>query len=179
MLPDAAFLGFLSGDALAEALASLDVFVHPGESETFCQTVQEALASGVPVVATGRGGPLDLVRSSVDGWLYRPGDLEDLRARVADLAGDEGKRRAFGAAAREAVQVRTWEALGHELVAPLRGCDPPAADRRRPGRRGRDAPGAPGSRRRGHRRCASAALGALRRTGRLDHRGPLRRVADA
>lgn len=115
-LPDAAFLGFLEGDGLAEAVASLDVFVHPGESETFCQGVQEALASGVPVVATGRGGPLDLVRSSVDGWLYRPGDLADLRSRVADLVGDASKRRAFGVAARDSVRTRTWEALGHQLV---------------------------------------------------------------
>ncbi|WP_159604285.1 glycosyltransferase family 4 protein, partial [Agromyces humi] len=103
MLPDARFTGFLGGDALAVAMASLDVFVHPGESETFCQTVQESLASGVPVVATGRGGPLDLVRSSVDGWLYRPGDLAEFRERVRDLVGDDAKRRAFGVRAREAV----------------------------------------------------------------------------
>ncbi|MFC9917875.1 glycosyltransferase [Agromyces binzhouensis] len=116
MLPDAAFTGFLGGDALAEAMASLDVFVHPGESETFCQTVQEALASGVPVVATGRGGPLDLVSSSRDGWLYRPGDLDELTARVRDLAGDDAKRRAFGRAAREGVAGRSWSALGDELL---------------------------------------------------------------
>ncbi|MGR0319995.1 glycosyltransferase [Agromyces sp. ZXT2-3] len=116
MLPDAAFTGFLGGDALAEAMASLDVFVHPGESETFCQTVQEALASGVPVVATGRGGPLDLVSSSRDGWLYRPGDLDELVGRVRDLAGDDAKRRAFGRAAREGVAGRSWSALGDELL---------------------------------------------------------------
>jgi len=116
LLPGAVFTGFLGGDALATALASLDVFVHPGESETFCQTVQEAHASGVPVVATGRGGPVDLVRSSIDGWLYRPGDLGDLRARVSDLAGDAAKRRSFGRSAREGVRERTWEALGHQLV---------------------------------------------------------------
>ena len=115
-LPGAVFTGFLGGDQLARALASLDVFVHPGESETFCQTVQEALASGVPVVATGRGGPVDLVRSSVDGWLYRPGDLDDLRARVLDLTGDDAKRRSFGEAARESVAERTWESLGDQLL---------------------------------------------------------------
>ncbi|WP_345752879.1 GDSL-type esterase/lipase family protein [Microbacterium rhizophilus] len=115
-LPGAVFTGFLGGDQLARALASLDVFVHPGESETFCQTVQEALASGVPVVATGRGGPLDLVRSSVDGWLYAPGDLDDLRERVLDLTGDDAKRRSFGAAARESVTARTWESLGDQLI---------------------------------------------------------------
>ncbi|WP_375384926.1 glycosyltransferase [uncultured Microbacterium sp.] len=116
LLPRAIFTGFLGGDELATTLASFDVFVHPGESETFCQTVQEALSSGVPVVATGRGGPVDLVRSSIDGWLYRPGDLADLRARVADLAGDEAKRRSFRLAARESVRDRTWEALGRQLV---------------------------------------------------------------
>ncbi|WP_430646214.1 glycosyltransferase [Agromyces sp. GXS1127] len=116
MLPDAAFTGFLGGDALAVAMASLDVFVHPGERETFCQTVQEALASGVPVVATGRGGPLDLVTSSRDGWLYRPGDLDELAARVRDLAGDDAKRRAFGRAARDGVAGRSWAALGDELL---------------------------------------------------------------
>lgn len=116
LLPGAVFTGFLGGDQLARALASLDVFVHPGESETFCQTVQEALASGVPVVATGRGGPVDLVRSSVDGWLYRPGDLDDLRERVLDLTGDDAKRRSFGAAARASIAERTWESLGDQLL---------------------------------------------------------------
>lgn len=116
VLPGAVFTGHLSGVELAEALASFDVFVHPGESETFGQTIQEALASGVPVVATGVGGPVDLVRSSVDGWLYRPGDLGELRARVADLAGDEGKRRAFAEAAHASVQGRTWDAVCRTLV---------------------------------------------------------------
>jgi phosphatidylinositol alpha 1,6-mannosyltransferase len=116
LLPDAHFLGFQSGERLAESYASFDVFVHPGENETFCQTVQEALASGVPVVATGRGGPLDLVQNSRTGWLYRPGDLGDLRSRVADLAGDAAKREAFGRVARASVAHRTWTALGDELL---------------------------------------------------------------
>lgn len=119
-MPDAVFLGFLEGEPLARAVAGFDVFVHPGENETFCQTVQEALASGVPVVATGRGGPIDLVQSSRTGWLYRPGDLDDLRRRVVDLVGDDAKRRAFAAAARDSVAHRTWARLGDELLGHYR-----------------------------------------------------------
>ncbi|MBW8761907.1 MAG: glycosyltransferase [Microbacterium sp.] len=116
LLPDAVFLGHLDGEALAAAIASFDLFVHPGESETFGQTLQEAHASGVPVIATGRGGPLDLVRMGIDGWLYRPGDLDDLRMRVNDLAGDARKRRAFGEAGREAVQGRSWAKVCDQLL---------------------------------------------------------------
>ncbi|WP_259363232.1 glycosyltransferase [Microbacterium esteraromaticum] len=117
VLPDAVFLGHLSGAELACAMASFDIFVHPGESETFGQTLQEAHASGVPVIATGRGGPLDLVRMGVDGWLYRPGDLDDLRMRVQDLAGDTRKRQAFGRAGRDAVARRSWAAVCDQLLA--------------------------------------------------------------
>ncbi len=116
LLPTATFLGHQGGDALAAAMASFDIFVHPGESDTFGQTLQEAHASGVPVVATGRGGPLDLVRQGIDGWLYEPGDLADLRMRVADLAGDAAKRRAFGVAGRQAVEGRSWEAVCDQLL---------------------------------------------------------------
>ncbi|MCM3779122.1 GDSL-type esterase/lipase family protein [Microbacterium hydrocarbonoxydans] len=116
LMPRALFLGHLSGDALAAAMASFDVFVHPGESETFGQTLQEAHASGVPVVATGRGGPLDLVRMGIDGWLYRPGDLADLTMRVQDLVGDQRKRRALGEAGWEAVQRRSWGSVCDQLL---------------------------------------------------------------
>ncbi|MFA5606883.1 MAG: glycosyltransferase family 1 protein [Leucobacter sp.] len=115
-MPDAHFTGHLEGSALATAMASFDVFVHPGESDTFGQTLQEAFASGVPVVATGRGGPVDLVRSSIDGWLYAPGNLEEMGARVADLIGDPAKRAAFSRAAREGVRRRTWPVLCEQLL---------------------------------------------------------------
>jgi len=115
-LPGAYFTGVLSGTDLSRAVASLDIVVHPGPYETFCQAAQEALASAVPVVAVGAGGLLDLVDSSRTGWLYPPGDLRSLRAHVADLAGDESKRRAMGMAAHDAVRARTWPVVCDRLM---------------------------------------------------------------
>jgi phosphatidylinositol alpha 1,6-mannosyltransferase len=115
-LPGAHFTGVLTGPDLSRAVASLDVVVHPGPYETFCQAVQEAMASGVPVVAVGAGGLLDLVDSSRTGWLYPPGDLRALRAQVADLAGDLTKARAMGETAHQAVRARTWPVVCDRLL---------------------------------------------------------------
>lgn len=115
-LPHATFLGQLTGDDLPRALASMDVFVHPGELETFCQSIQEALASGVPAIAPARGGPIDLIDSSHTGWLYGPGDLAAMRGHVRDLLGDDFKRSQFSLRARDAVEHRTWSFMCARLV---------------------------------------------------------------
>lgn len=122
-LPSARFLGFRDGDELAELYASLDVFVHTGPSETFCQAVQEALASGVPVVAPDSGGPRDLVVPGRTGYLVPPGqDAADpvsraaFRSAVSALADPELRRRA-GLAARRSVLRRDWSTVCDELLA--------------------------------------------------------------
>jgi phosphatidylinositol alpha 1,6-mannosyltransferase len=118
-LPGAAFLGFRTGEPLATAYASLDVFVHPGPHETFCQAVQEALASGVPVIAPDAGGPRDLIRPGRTGYLLPPQNADAFGAGLRDAVTalrDADLRAAFGAAARRSVLGRSWPALCDELL---------------------------------------------------------------
>ncbi len=115
-MPDAVFLGERRGEELAAIYASLDVFVHSGPYETFGQTLQEAAASGLPVVAPAAGGPLDLVDHGVTGYLVPPSDPGAFTAAVARLAADPAARAAFGAAGRRKVLSRNWPALTEELI---------------------------------------------------------------
>src|SRR5262249_23116822 len=116
-LPDATFLGWRSGAELSQAIATLDVFVHTGADETFCQGVQEALAAGVPVVAPARGGPLDLVRHRDNGYLYPSDDAHQLRGAVGRLVESAALRQRMSAAARRSVEGRSWDVLGEQLIA--------------------------------------------------------------
>lgn len=116
ILPDAAFLGYQSGERLAKIYASLDCFIHTGNHETFCQTIQEAQASGVPVIAPAAGGPLDLIAHQQTGLLYRPNDKRGLRRNVQWLVNNPGERARMGEAGAKRVQSRSWGALTEELL---------------------------------------------------------------
>ncbi|MGA8124519.1 MAG: glycosyltransferase family 1 protein [Mycobacterium sp.] len=113
-MPTAVFTGALYGEELAAAYASMDVFVHAGEHETFCQVVQEALASGLPVIAPDAGGPRDLVTPWRTGLLLGVKEFEaQLPAAVAHLL-DERPRYAL--AARRSVLERSWPVICDELL---------------------------------------------------------------
>jgi len=115
LLPAAAYLGVLQGDELGAAYASLDVFVHTGRHETYCQAAQEALASGVPVVAPNSGGPVDVVESGA-GFLYTPGDRDELAAYVRALVENPRLRGQMALTARRSVEDRSWYAVNEALV---------------------------------------------------------------
>lgn len=115
-LPSALFLGPRHGEQLAAVYASLDVFVHAGPHDTFGNTLQEAAASGLPVVAPAAGGPIDLVDRGVTGFLVAPFDAGEIAAAVSRLASDPALREAQGQAARRRTLGRTWSALGDELI---------------------------------------------------------------
>ena len=92
----------------------MDVFVHPGEHETFCQAVQEAMASGLPVIAPDAGGPRDLVAPYRTGLLLPVAEFETKLTGAVDHLIAE--RRRYSVAARRSVLGRTWPAICDELL---------------------------------------------------------------
>ncbi len=114
LMPSAVFTGALYGPELAAAYASMDVFVHPGEHETFCQAVQEAMASGLPVVAPDAGGPRDLVAPMHTGLLLGVGEFTTKLPGAVDHLLAERQR--YSTAARRSVLSRTWPAVCGQLV---------------------------------------------------------------
>ncbi|TFV61448.1 glycosyltransferase family 1 protein [Mycobacterium sp. PS03-16] len=113
-MPTAVFTGALYGAELATAYASMDVFVHPGEHETFCQAVQEAMASGLPVIAPNAGGPRDLVAPYRTGLLL---GVDEFEARLSESVDHLiAERQRYSTAARRSVLVRTWPAICDELI---------------------------------------------------------------
>ncbi|MFF0815821.1 glycosyltransferase family 4 protein [Rhodococcus sp. NPDC003318] len=132
MMPSAVFTGHLGGDDLARAYAGLDVFVHPGEHETFCQAVQEALASGVPVIGPDAGGPRDLVEHCRNGYLLPVDRFTELLPSAVAALRDPLLRTRFGEAARRSVLRRTWPAVCGELLGHYaQVMDPPRITERR------------------------------------------------
>ena len=85
---------------MPSVLGELDVLVSSSHSEAMPLAVMEAMASGLPVVATRVGGVADLLENGVTGWLANDGDFEGLATRVADLLLDETLRVDAGRAGR-------------------------------------------------------------------------------
>jgi glycosyltransferase involved in cell wall biosynthesis len=86
--------------------AAFDVFVLPSGNEGTPVTAIEALATGCPVVATRVGGVPDVVDDGVDGFLVAPGAVQEVAARLAELARDPELRVRMGAAGRERMRTR-------------------------------------------------------------------------
>ena len=113
-LPGALFLGFKSGEELAQIYASFDLFIHPGPNETFCQAVQEALASGIPAIVPRSGGPADLVAHGRTGYVIDTSNEEELNHTVNHHFA-RGDCKQMRIAARDSVSMRTWNRINNEL----------------------------------------------------------------
>jgi phosphatidylinositol alpha 1,6-mannosyltransferase len=120
LMPTATFLGAKHGIELSEVMASLDLLVNPGADETFCQVVQEALASGVPAIVAATGGPRDLVRHAVNGWWWTDDDPATLAALVVGRQRDRAGLAAAAGSARSSVVERSWASVTDDLLGHYR-----------------------------------------------------------
>jgi glycosyltransferase involved in cell wall biosynthesis len=107
-LPEAFFTGYLTGNELATAYASADIFVFPSTTDTFGNVILEAQACGVPVVVSDSGGPKELVENKANGLITKSHDLEDFTGAIRALVTNPPLRKRMGKSARESVIDRSW-----------------------------------------------------------------------
>jgi sugar transferase (PEP-CTERM/EpsH1 system associated) len=108
-----------------EAMQSFDLFALPSLSEGISNTILEAMASGLPVVATSVGGNTELVEEGRSGRLFRPGDVSKLAELLTEYVADAEYRRAHALVARHRaveqfsleVMVQKYQAVYESLLA--------------------------------------------------------------
>jgi len=106
---------------VARYYAAADLFLFPTYYDAFGLVLTEAMASGLPVVSSRAAGAAELVTHGESGWLTaEPWDADQIAAGVRTLAADAALRERMGAAARAAVEARTWDRVAAETMAVYR-----------------------------------------------------------
>ncbi|MGB7373662.1 glycosyltransferase family 4 protein [Pontixanthobacter sp.] len=115
-LPGGIFAGFQTGADLGKALASGDIFFNPSITETFGNVTLEAMACGLPVVASAATGSQSLVQDGVSGHLVPPGNPVKLAEAIAPYLTDDALRLAHGAAGEKRSLDYSWDAINRAIA---------------------------------------------------------------
>ena len=110
------FMGYLRGERLSQAYASADIFVFPSRLETYGLVVIEAMAAGLPVVASRVGGVSEIVIEGETGYTFETGDTRALTEGIGKIAANRDIMRAMGAQARAYAETQSWEAIMDEVI---------------------------------------------------------------
>jgi phosphatidylinositol alpha 1,6-mannosyltransferase len=110
-MPDAIFLGQLSGSDLSTAYASSDIFVFPSTTETFGNVTIEAMASGIPPTCAKEGGAYGIIDDGVTGLITTPRDPIDLANKIEYLVNSPAKRKIIAANALAFAKEQSWEKI--------------------------------------------------------------------
>jgi glycosyltransferase involved in cell wall biosynthesis len=116
------FHGFTARSALESLYRQSDIFVLTSLAESCSMALLEAMAAGLPVVATDVGGNPELVEHGANGLLVRPDDVDDLASAIGALLQDPARRRRFGATSRErAIHSHSWRSVAERYEALFEG----------------------------------------------------------
>jgi glycosyltransferase involved in cell wall biosynthesis len=110
------FMGYMSGESLSQAYASANIFVFPSALETFGLVVVEAMAAGLPVVASRVGGVTDVVDEGRTGYTFDVGDVDALVEGVRHTAISREHITQMGRDARAFAETQTWPAMMDEVI---------------------------------------------------------------
>lgn len=109
---DILFLGQKNQDEVIDILSTTDIFVNPSYSEGLPTSVMEAASIGLPIVATDVGGTREIIENRRTGSLIKPGDVEQLRYKLCELAANVELRRELGRNATTFVKQKyDWEEI--------------------------------------------------------------------
>jgi glycosyltransferase involved in cell wall biosynthesis len=115
-LPDAVFAGFMAGQDLGRAVASMDVLFFPSTTETFGNVSLEAMACGLPVVAAAATGSQNLVDDGQSGRLIQPGAVHSFAEALRAYIAQPDLRAAHGAAGELRSRDFSWDQI-NQVVA--------------------------------------------------------------
>lgn len=113
---DVVFTGFKRGRELSELYASSDIFVCPSSTETFGNVVQEAMASGLPVIGAAAGGINELIQNRMNGLKFKAKDSKELTACMKELLENEPLRNTLANNGLDFVKGRSWGQIIGGLV---------------------------------------------------------------
>jgi len=114
-MPDAIFLGQLSGSDLSTAYASSDIFIFPSTTETFGNVTLEAMASGIPPICAKEGGAYGIIDDGVTGLIAKPRDPVDLSNKIEYLVNFPLKRKLIAANSLAFAKEQSWEKIFKKL----------------------------------------------------------------
>jgi len=121
--------GFIPHAAVPAVLAHVDLLVLPSLYEDLSSALIEAMAAGLPVVATRVGGTADLVRHGVNGLLAAPRDPAALAAAISQILADPAAAARMSAAARSTAAAHAWPDLARQVLEVYRHVTGPRRSR--------------------------------------------------
>ena len=115
-IPGVHVAGLMDGEQLSTAYASADIFAFPSATETFGNSLLEAMGSGLPSLVAAAGGVLEFAQHGRNAWLVAPNSAPAIAAGLARLMEDSALRRRLSEGALQTAGERGWNEVYDQLI---------------------------------------------------------------